>query len=183
MRTSSTSHAASPLQEAPSGKAWRSPSPTRFVVPDVIIHLRDAELEPEVVETFRFSLRINPLYQRLATDGVHADGGLSDGERDHIRRYVNRSKLFISNINHARTMRRITACDRLQDKCIRYGCAIEALPASRVATILGIHERTVTAYSQQYVILPHAGNPIQRLFAASLSAKTSSKSNHQRSTP
>jgi RNA polymerase sigma-54 factor len=165
-----------PLQETPSGKAWRSPSPTRFVVPDVLIHLRDGELEPEVVETFRFSLRINPLYQRLATDGVHADGGLSDGERDHIRRYVNRSKLFISNINQRReTMRRITAClIDLQEKFIRYGVRyLRPLTRAQVAQYLGIHESTVSrATASKYVMLPSKQViPFSDFFAASLSAK------------
>jgi RNA polymerase sigma-54 factor len=165
-----------PLQEPPSGRAWRSPSPTRFVVPDVIIHLRGEELEAEVVETFRFSLRINPLYQRLAADGNHADKSLSDGERDHIRRYVNRSKLFISNINQRReTMRRITAClIDLQERFIRYGVRyLRPLTRAQVAQYLGIHESTVSrATASKYVMLPNKHViPFSDFFAASLSAK------------
>ena len=165
-----------PLQDSPAGRMWRSPSPTRFVVPDVIIHLRDGELEPEVVETFRFSLRINPLYQRLAADGVQADGGLSAGERDHIRRYVNRSKLFISNINQRReTMRRITAClIDLQENYIRYGVRyLRPLTRAQVAQYLGIHESTVSrATASKYVMLPSKQViPFSDFFAASLSAK------------
>ncbi len=164
-----------PLQEPPEGRAWRSPSPTRFIVPDVIIHLRDGELEAEVVETFRFSLSINPLYQRLAAESAHAKT-LSDGERDHIRRYVNRSKLFISNINQRReTMRRITAClIDLQEKYILYGVRyLRPLTRAQVAQYLGIHESTVSrATASKYVMLPNKQViPFSDFFAASLSAK------------
>lgn len=170
-----------PLQEPPVARAWRSPSPTRFVVPDVIIHLRDDELEAEVVETFRFTLRINPLYQRLASDGAHAGKstsgrGLSDNEREHIKRYVNRSKLFISNINQRReTMRRITAClIDLQEEFIRYGVRfLKPLTRAQVAQYLGIHESTVSrATASKYVMLPNKQViPFSDFFAASLSAK------------
>lgn len=165
-----------PLQEPPRGRSWRSPSPTRFVMPDVIIHLRDDMLEPEVVEGYRFSLRINPLYQRLAVDGQQRTGALSDGERDHIRRYVNRSKLFISNINQRReTIRRITAClIDLQEEYIRYGVRyLKPLTRAQVAQYLGIHESTVSrATASKYLMLPDKRViSFSDFFSASLSAK------------
>lgn len=198
-----------PLQEPPRGRSWRSPSPTRFVMPDVIIHMRDDILEPEVVEGYRFSLRINPLYQKLASDGHGSNGGnggngshgsngshssngsngsygattasaargdLSDGEKDHIKRYVNRSKLFISNINQRReTIRRITAClIDLQEGYIRYGVRfLKPLTRAQVAQYLGIHESTVSrATASKYVMLPDKRViPFSDFFSASLSAK------------
>ncbi len=165
-----------PLQEPPRGRSWRSPSPTRFVMPDVIIHLRDDMLEPEVVEGYRFSLRINPLYQRLSTDVHQPTRDLSDGERDHIRRYVNRSKLFISNINQRReTIRRITAClIDLQEQYIRYGVRyLKPLTRAQVAQYLGIHESTVSrATASKYLMLPDKRViPFSDFFSASLSAK------------
>ena len=165
-----------PLQEPPRGRAWRSPSPTRFVIPDVIIHLRDGQLEPEVVETYRFSLRINPLYQRLSTGANGGSEGLSHDEREHVRRYVNRSKLFISNINQRReTMRRITAClINLQQEFILYGVRfLRPLTRAQVAQYLGIHESTVSrATASKYVMLPDKHViPFSDFFSASLSAK------------
>lgn len=175
-----------PLQDSPRGRSWRSPSPTRFVMPDVIIHLRDGNLEPEVVETYRFSLRINPMYQRLAAESApsaNSNGNgsgnghaLSDGERDHVRRYVNRSKLFISNINQRReTMRRITECLILvQEEFIRYGVRyLRPLTRAQVAQYLGIHESTVSrATASKYVMLPNKHViPFSDFFSASLSAK------------
>lgn len=165
-----------PLEEPPRGRSWRSPSPTRFVMPDVIIHLRDDLLEPEVVEGYRFSLRINPIYQRLSTDGQQTSRDLSDGERDHIRRYVNRSKLFISNINQRReTIRRITAClIDLQEQYIRFGVRyLRPLTRAQVAQYLGIHESTVSrATASKYIMLPDKRViPFSDFFSASLSAK------------
>jgi len=57
-----------PAQDQPDGRSWRAPTHTRFVMPDVIIQLRDGRLEAEVVETYRFSLRVNSLYQQLTSD-------------------------------------------------------------------------------------------------------------------
>ncbi len=167
-----------PLQEPPEGHTWRSPSPTRFVLPDVLIRERDGQLEAEVVETYRFSLKISPLYQRLAADhnSHNGNGSMSEYERDHIRRYVNRSKLFIANINQRReTMLRITSClIQLQEEYIRYGVRyLRPLTRAQVAQYLGIHESTVSrATADKYVMLPSKTViPFSDFFSASLSAK------------
>ncbi len=166
-----------PLQEPPEGRGWRSPSPTRFVLPDVMIRERDGQLEAEVVETYRFSLKISPLYQSLAADNVNKhNGSMSEYERDHIRRYVNRSKLFIANINQRReTMLRITSClIQLQEEFIRYGVRyLKPLTRAQVAQYLGIHESTVSrATADKYVMLPtKLVIPFSDFFSASLSAK------------
>lgn len=165
-----------PLQEPPKGRSWRSPSPTRFALPDVIIRERDGELEAEVVETYRFSLRINSLYQRLASDATKNGNSMSDREREHIKRYVNRSKLFISNINQRReTMQRITSClIGLQEPYIRFGVRyLRPLTRAQVAQYLGIHESTVSrATADKFVMLPNKQViPFSDFFSASLSAK------------
>lgn len=165
-----------PSQEPPRGRSWRSPSPTRFVIPDVSIQLRDGKLEAEVVETYRFSLRVNSLYQQLASENGHNKGGLSDNEREHIRRYVNRTKLFISNINQRReTIRRITEClISIQEDYILNGVrSLKPLTRAQVAQYLGIHESTVSrATADKYVMLPNKQViPFSDFFSASLSAK------------
>jgi RNA polymerase sigma-54 factor len=167
-----------PLQEPPYGRNWRSPSLTKYVIPDVIIHMRDGRLEAEVVETYRFNLRINPVYQRLASENGH--NGLSEVDREHIRRYVNRSKLFIHNINQRReTIRRITEClIVLQEDFIKYGVRyLKPLTRAQVAQYLGIHESTVSrATANKYVMLPNKQViPFSDFFTASLSAKDAIK--------
>jgi RNA polymerase sigma-54 factor len=164
------------LQEPPEGHTWRSPSPTRFVIPDVLIRERDGQLEAEVVETSRFSLRINPLYQRLASEAAPVASLISEVERDHIKRYVNRSKLFISNIKQRReTIFRISTClIQLQEDFIRHGVRnLRPLTRAQVAQYLGIHESTVSrATANKYVMLPNKQViPFSDFFSASLSAK------------
>ncbi|HUS14526.1 MAG TPA: RNA polymerase sigma-54 factor [Chloroflexia bacterium] len=190
------------------GRPWPSHTPTRFVAPDVIIRLRNNQFEVEVVESLRFSLRVHPLYHRLAataaaspqgrvaplarngaepSNGYH-DGpapgpmaavsltGMSDTDRDHIRRYVNRSRLFMSNIAQRReTMRRITNClVEVQGDFLRNGVRqLRPLTRAQVAQYLGLHESTVSrATADKYVMLPNRHViPFSEFFQASLSAK------------
>ncbi len=196
------------------GRPWPAHTPTRYVAPDVIIRLRNEKLEVEVVESLRFSLRVNPLYHRLAAaasahpqgrvpalngNGATADGagpgmngvhaalrlpenwethlpGFSDADREHIRRYVNRSRLFISNVAQRReTMRRITTClVEIQEEFLRHGIRqLRPLTRAQVAQHLGLHESTVSrATADKYVMLPNRQViPFSDFFQASLSAK------------
>lgn len=207
-----------PAQDGGS-RPWNGPSPVRFVAPDVIIRARGGAFEVEVVESLRFSLRINPLYHRLSaaaalhpqgrvtplngngTNGAHNAPGtpgaedtppflsgtepyaphhlqeaMSDGDKDHIRRYVSRSKLFISNIAQRReTIRRITTClVTIQDDFLRNGIRhLQPLTRAQVAQYLGLHESTVSrATADKYVMLPNRQViPFSDFFQASLSAK------------
>jgi RNA polymerase sigma-54 factor len=207
-----------PAQDGGS-RPWNGPSPVRFVAPDVIIRARGGAFEVEVVESLRFSLRINPLYHRLSaaaalhpqgrvpppngngTNGAHGANGtrgaddpppflsstepyaphhlqdaMSDGDKDHIRRYVSRSKLFISNIAQRReTIRRITTClVSIQDDFLRNGIRhLQPLTRAQVAQYLGLHESTVSrATADKYVMLPNRQViPFSDFFQASLSAK------------
>src|SRR5206468_2399748 len=85
--------------------------------PDVIITKSDAgQHEVEVIESRRFSLRVNPVYRQLIMQlqAARKDGGaatvpMNDDDRQHIREYVTRAKFFIDNINQRRqTILRIT---------------------------------------------------------------------------
>ena len=184
-------------------RSWSQPSPVRFVAPDVIIRARGSEFEVEVVESLRFSLRVNPLYHRLSAaaalhpqgrvvapngnghgpaepfrNGAHLPGPLplSDPDKEHVRRYVNRSKLFIANIAQRReTMRRITTClVGIQEEFLRQGIRyLRPLTRAQVAQYLGLHESTVSrATADKYVMLPNRQViPFSDFFQASLSAK------------
>ena len=104
------------------------------------------------------------------------NGALSDQDKDHIRRYVNRSKLFISNIAQRReTIRRITTClVTIQEDFLRQGIrSLRPLTRAQVAQYLGLHESTVSrATADKYVMLPNRQViPFSDFFQASLSAK------------
>jgi RNA polymerase sigma-54 factor len=166
-----------PLQDAAQARTWRSPSSTNFVVPDVIIREREGQLEAEVVEKYRFSLRMNPLYQRLAAETKNkVENSMSQGDRDHIRRYVNQAKLFISSINQRHeTLLRVTNClIQLQEDFIRYGVRwLKPLTRAQVAQYISLHESTVSrATADKYLMLPDKRViPFSDFFSASLSIK------------
>src|SRR5207302_260615 len=66
------------------------PRPTHgYVVPDVIISIKDdGAFEVEVVESKRFGLSINSMYQQLLAQASATGNALSEEEREHIQHYV-----------------------------------------------------------------------------------------------
>jgi RNA polymerase sigma-54 factor len=179
-----------PLIDAPQARTWSSPSTTNFVLPDVVIREREGKLEAEVVEKYRFSLRMNPIYQQLASDNKSADAApasngsngagaapsMSQGDREHIRHYVNQAKLFISSINQRHeTLLRVTNClIELQEEFIRFGVRyLQPLTRAQVAQYLGLHESTISrATADKYLMLPDKRViPFSDFFSASLSIK------------
>jgi RNA polymerase sigma-54 factor len=151
--------------------------------PDVIILRNEqGEFEIEVIESRRFSLRVNPVYRQLVgqlqaarSAGAQAPQ-MSDDERQHIRQYVTRAKFFIDNINQRRqTIARITdvivECQRdFLEKGVQ---SLRPLTRAEVGERIGMHESTVSrATAGKYVLLP-AGQvvPFSMFFTASLGTK------------
>lgn len=206
-------------------KSWRSPSSSAYVAPDVIIAVKDGELDVEVVDSRHFHLRINSMYDRLASengrkrshhaapetnqddtavdvnsiDGSdieppiasngngngHRSGNLledtvpvvtSDSDKQHVRQYSSRAKLFIANVQQRRdTLLRISRCIcELQEGFLRGGVR-ELRPLTRaiVAQQVGVHESTVSrATAEKYVMLPtRKVIPFSDFFTPSLSIK------------
>ena len=157
---------------------WKTPLRSPYVAPDVIVNLRDDELAVEVVDTRHFHLRMNPLYDQIAREigRSRTRGDYSDGERQHIREFVNRAKLFISNINQRReTLYKISRCIvNLQEDFLRGGVR-ELRPLTRavVAQQVGVHESTVSrATANKFVMLPNRRViPFSDFFTPSLSVK------------
>ncbi len=117
-------------------------------------------------------------------NGSHANGHLngtvallvSDGDRNHVRQYSSRAKLFISNIQQRReTLLKISKCIcELQENFLRGGVR-ELRPLTRavVAQQVGVHESTVSrATANKYVMLPSRKViPFSDFFTPSLSTK------------
>jgi RNA polymerase sigma-54 factor len=180
-----------PLQ-AQQAKSWRSPSKATYVAPDVIISIRNDQLQVEVVDGGRSRLRLNPLYAQLANeigrkrhvldvatngkDESHLIDGASDGDRHHIRQFATRAKNFMSNVQQRQeTLLRISECVcELQDSFLREGVR-ELRPLTRavVAQQVGVHESTVSrATAEKYVMLPSRKVvPFSDFFTPSLSVK------------
>lgn len=166
-----------PLQSQ-EAKYWKTPLRSPYVAPDVIVSIRDGELQVEVVDTRHFHLRLSPLYDKIAAEigRSRTRGSYSDDERQHIREFVNRAKLFMSNINQRReTLFKISKCIvALQEDFLRGGVR-ELRPLTRavVAQQVGVHESTVSrATANKFVMLPNRKViPFSDFFTPSLSVK------------
>lgn len=194
-----------PLQ-SDQAKSWRSPSESRFVAPDVVIDVRDDELVVEVVDNRFFHLRTNQLYDQMANQftrkrgkkslrdriaerataqeeenainpaDIEAIADASNDDKDHVRHYSNRAKMFMSNIQQRRdTLLRISECIcQLQEGFLRGGVReLQPLTRALVAQQVGVHESTVSrATANKYVMLPNRKViPFSDFFTPSLSTK------------
>jgi RNA polymerase sigma-54 factor len=148
-----------------------------YVMPDVtIVETEDGKLQAEVVESRRFALSVNGMYQQLLAQASNNGVSYSDQDREHIQNYVSRAKMFIANINQRRqTMQKIT--DFLvtyQEDFLRHGVRhLKPLTRAMLADQTHIHESTVSrATASKYVMLPNGKViPFSNFFTASLSVK------------
>ena len=151
--------------------------------PDVIIFKsEDGAFQVEVIESRRFSLRVNPVYRQLVgqLQAARREGAaavpMSDDDRQHIRDYVTRAKFFIDNINQRRqTILRITEVivecqSEFLDKGIQ---SLRPLTRAEVGERIGMHESTVSrATAGKFVLLPSGQVvPFAVFFTASLGVK------------
>jgi RNA polymerase sigma-54 factor len=151
--------------------------------PDVIIFKDEAgKLQVEVIESRRFSLRVNPVYRQLVGQlaAARRDGAsaipMSDDERQHIKDYVTRAKFFIDNINQRRqTILRITeVIVQCQEDFLEKGIqSLRPLTRAEVGERIGMHESTVSrATAGKFVLLPSGQVvPFAVFFTASLGVK------------
>jgi RNA polymerase sigma-54 factor len=155
---------------------WGRPSRAQYVAPDVMIREIDGNLEVEVVESRRFFMKLNPLYNQMASELRTRQAACSEDEKRHIQQYVARTKLFISNIRQRReTLGRIArALVEYQEDFLRNGVrALKPLTRAQIAEATGLHESTVSrATAGKFVMLPNRQVvPFADFFTASLSVK------------
>ncbi len=155
-----------------------SPTQTTYLMPDVVIReTEDGGLVAEVIESQRYFLRMNPLYQDLARQATRGNtAGVSAEEKDHLTQYVSRAQLFLTNLRQRReTIRRIAEhLIERQEEYLRYGVRyLRPLTRAEVAMAIGVHESTVSrATANKHVQLPsHEVIPFSHFFTASLSVK------------
>jgi len=145
-------------------------------------------IEVEVIESRRFGLSVNGMYQQLLMQANQSGVDYSAEERDHIQHYVSRAKMFIANINQRRqTMQKITdfLVAHQRDFLLHGVRHLRPLTRATLAEQTGIHESTVSrATAGKYVMLPNGEViPFSNFFTASLSVKDVIKdmiSNEQR---
>ncbi|HEX2193732.1 MAG TPA: RNA polymerase factor sigma-54 [Candidatus Limnocylindria bacterium] len=150
-------------------------APTRTLVrPDVLIRIVDGELQVEVVESRRFSLRVDPIYARLSAGMRSAEA--TETDRQHVREFVGRARFFIDNVNRRRaTLQRIAEClvERQHDYLLHGVQHLVPLTRAEVGALIGMHESTVSrATAEKYVMLPTGEVvPFGHFFTASLGVK------------
>jgi RNA polymerase sigma-54 factor len=149
-----------------------------YVMPDVVITAKQdgSGFEVEVVESRRFALSVNSMYQQLLAQANNRGSPISEEEHEHIQRYVSRAKMFIANINQRRqTMQKITNfLVEYQGEYLQNGVRhLKPLTRAMLAEQTGIHESTVSrATAVKYVMLPTGEViPFSNFFTASLSVK------------
>jgi RNA polymerase sigma-54 factor len=187
-----------PLQTS-EARSWGTPTDSPLVSPDIIVRIEDDEdqdLLVEVVDSRYNYLRMNGVYSDLlarisrhAPAPEHVDGeGLDEAEaaqaaqtmntdeREHVRQYTNRARLFMSNIEQRReTLLKISkvVCE-LQQDFLRGGVRnLKPLTRALVAQQVGVHESTVSrATANKFVMLPNQRViPYSDFFRPSLSTK------------
>jgi RNA polymerase sigma-54 factor len=151
--------------------------------PDVIILKdEDGQFQVEVIESRRFSLRVNPVYRQLVAQvqAARREGAaavpMNDQERQHIRDYVTRAKFFIDNINQRRqTIARISeVIVECQRDFLASGIqSLRPLTRAEVGERIGMHESTVSrATAGKFVLIPSGQVvPFAVFFTASLGVK------------
>jgi len=144
-------------------QTWASPSDTPYVTPDVILRHDPAhpgEYLIEVAESRRYSVRLNPLYRRLAESLRESEGGagMPQSEREHILFQVARAQQFMGHLRERYgTLRRVAAeVVARQKDYLDFGVRrLVPLTRAQIAVSLGLHESTVSrAVADKYVLLP-----------------------------
>ena len=149
----------------------------RYVLPDVIINKNvEGELVVDVVESKRFVLRINPQYQQLWTQVESRPAAVSEQDREHVRQYISRAKMFMANLNQRRqTMQKIGdfLAEHQVDFLIQGIRHLKPLTRAMVAAATGMHESTVSrATAGKYVMIPSGQViPFSDFFTAALNVK------------
>ena len=154
--------------------ATRGDAGKAILRPDILIRAVDGELEVEIVESRRFSLRVAASYASVSA-ALRAPTW-SDAEKEHVRQHVGRARFFIDAVRRRRaTLQRIAEMlvKRQRDYLLHGVRHLVPLTRAEVAAEIGVHESTVSrATAEKYVMLPTGEVvPCSHFFTASLSVK------------
>ncbi len=163
-------------QYGPQQRAAQTDVP-RYVLPDVIIREgAEGGLMVDVVESRRFVLRITPSYQDMLREVSSRPADFSDKDREHIKHYISRAKMFMANLNQRRqTMQKIG--DFLSEHQVEFLLSgvrhLKPLTRAMVAQYTGMHESTVSrATAGKYVMIPSGKViPFSDFFTPALNVK------------
>jgi RNA polymerase sigma-54 factor len=129
-----------------------TPDTRPYRIPDVAMLWDGDRPRVEVLESASRLLRLNPVYQRLARQPE----SLSEEEREHVLRYVDRARVFLRSLRQRQqTLRRVSeAVAFRQEAFLRHGIQ-HLVPLTRmdVAREIALHHSTVSRAVQDKVAL------------------------------
>ncbi|MEO8971672.1 MAG: hypothetical protein ABI406_08750 [Ktedonobacteraceae bacterium] len=140
-------------------------------MPSVVIYRNSSSgYDVEVLESQRFLLRVNPLYQRMRRQ---QERPLSQGEREHVNHFLERARLFMSQLQRRSLLlhRVVTYLVDYQRDFLDHGLThLRPLSQKSVAQALGIHVSMVSrTLSGKFAQLPSRELvPLHRFFSAEL---------------
>lgn len=166
-------HPAQQVSDTPHSTASEIP---RYMLPDIIIKRGEGGLELDVVESRRFLLQINSSYQDMWRAVQSRPAHFSDGDREHIRHYMSRAKMFMANVTQRRqTMQKIGEflVENQEDFLLHGIRHLKPLTRAVVAQYTGMHESTVSrATAGKYVMIPSGRViPFSDFFTPALNVK------------
>ncbi len=152
-------------------QAYHPSDRSPYIRPDVIIQAHEGGFIIEIPEEERYRFRVNPLYGELL-----AKRATKEEEREHLREYVARARLFISSFEQRwKTLRRIMITLIVEqrgflERGVRH---LKPLTRAELAQSLALHESTISrAMAQKYAQIPQGQIvPLADFFDASLPAK------------
>ncbi len=152
-------------------QAYHPSDRSPYIRPDIIIQAQEGGFIIEIPEEERYRFRVNPLYEELL-----AQRATREEEREHLREYVARARLFISSFEQRwKTLRHImTTLIEEQKGFLERGVKdLKPLTRAELAQSLGLHESTISrAVAQKYAQIPQGQIvPLADFFDASLPAK------------
>jgi RNA polymerase sigma-54 factor len=126
-----------------------------YTWPDVVIVQVEDAFVVEVIEARRLELRVASAYQQLARAGQE----LGEPEKEHVKQFVTRAKLFVQNVAQRRqTIKKITeSIVKAQVEFLKNGIRhLKPLTRSQIAIAAGVDESTVSrATNGKNVLLPN----------------------------
>ncbi|MBA2681684.1 MAG: hypothetical protein H0U76_25225, partial [Ktedonobacteraceae bacterium] len=157
----------------PEGEASSPASPP--LIPSVYIYQSTTAAcgyEVEVIESRRFLVRLNPLYQQLRQT---PDLAFSQGEREHVAHYLERARFFMHQLQQRTTLLKKVATYLVhhQRDFLEYGPShLRPLIQRAVSQALHVHVSTISrAVSNKFALLPSRELiPLSRFFFADLEA-------------
>jgi len=153
-------------------QAYQPSDRSPYIRPDIIIQAQKNGFIIDIPEEERYQFRVNPLYEELL-----AQRATNEEEREHLRQYVARARLFMSSFEQRwKTLRRImTSLIEEQRGFLERGVShLKPLTRAELAQSLGLHESTISrAMAQKYAQTPQGEIvPLADFFDASLPAKS-----------